>query len=500
MEPDWLTSTIVAAATCVPDYPTSAPFHPSDAYPEAPFPDREPARPNHAYRAVRQALRLLGLDCERFGTPAWNPLGRLVSPGDTVALKPNLIRESHASRDEWEQVITHGSVVRAVLDFVFIALQGRGRVIVADGPQTDSDFDAVRRRTGLDHVAGYITRHGLPVELLDLRRDRWFQDGEIIARRESLPGDPAGYATIDLGGQSAFASHALSGAFYGADYDAVETAAFHEGGRHAYVLCRSVLDADVVINLPKMKTHKKTGVTLSLKNLVGINGYRNCLPHYTLGTPREGGDEFPFTDIAHRLQGRAIRAFKQRLVAQGGTGGRWARAIKRVGRGVFGATDQVIRSGNWHGNDTAWRMVLDLNRAFFHFDVSGARRARPVKYMTLVDGILGGDGNGPSSPDAVRSGLVVAGANPVAVDTVCAALMGLDYRRIALLREAWASTTLRLVSGCADDIDCRSDRVEWNGPFARVLEGPHCGYRVPLGWTGAIERDGAAARGSAPTR
>jgi len=499
MDPDWFTSTAVAAATCAPEYPTVPPFHPSGVFPEAPFQDRDAARPNHAYAAVRQAFHLLGLDQERFGTPAWNPLGRFVDPGDTVALKPNLIRESHASRDEWEQVITHGSIIRAVLDFVFIALHGRGRVIVADGPQTDSDFEAVRRRTGLDQVAGYFAGKGLAVDLLDLRRDRWFQKGDIITRRESLPGDPAGYVTIDLAGASAFASYALSGAFYGADYDTSETAAYHAGGRHAYVLCRSVLGADAVINLPKMKTHKKTGVTLSLKNLVGINGYRNCLPHHTRGTPREGGDEFPFTDAAHRVQGRAIHLFKRALAARGGTGGRWARAIKRVGRGVFGATDQVIRSGNWHGNDTAWRMVLDLNRAFFHFDASGARRTRPAKYVTLVDGIVGGEGNGPSAPDAVRSGLVVAGANPVAVDTVCAALMGFDFQRIALLREAWASATLQLVSGDVGGIDCRSDRAEWNGPLVHLLAGPHLGFRPHFGWMGAIERHVPASGESAPT-
>ena len=56
--------------------------------------------------------------------------------------------------------------------------------------------------------------------------------------------------------------------------------------------------ADVVINLPKLKTHKKTGVTISLKNMVGINGYRNCLPHHTIGTPDASGDEFAAADSA----------------------------------------------------------------------------------------------------------------------------------------------------------------------------------------------------------
>lgn len=55
--------------------------------------------------------------------------------------------------------------------------------------------------------------------------------------------------------------------------------------------------ADVFINLPKMKVHKKTGVTLSLKNLVGINADKNWLPHYSGGSPRNGGDQFSNINI-----------------------------------------------------------------------------------------------------------------------------------------------------------------------------------------------------------
>ena len=37
--------------------------------------------------------------------------------------------------------------------------------------------------------------------------------------------------------------------------------------------------------MPKLKTHKKCGVTISLKNLVGLNTNKNLLPHHSLGTP-----------------------------------------------------------------------------------------------------------------------------------------------------------------------------------------------------------------------
>jgi predicted dehydrogenase len=39
----------------------------------------------------------------------------------TVLLKPNLVRQSHQLNDDWEYVITHGSVIRAVTDYVFLS-------------------------------------------------------------------------------------------------------------------------------------------------------------------------------------------------------------------------------------------------------------------------------------------------------------------------------------------------------------------------------------------
>lgn len=469
-------------------YSTQPPFHPQEAFPEYPFAALSSELPNHAYCAVRSSLKLLGLDKANFGQKTWNPLGELIEPGDHVLLKPNLIRESHSLRyDEWEQVITHPSIIRAVLDYVFIALKGKGKVTIADGPQTDSDFDEIVRRTGLDKIVDYFQDKGLKVSLLDLRRDRWLQRNGVTYKRESLPGDPAGYTTINLEDGSEFANYPLNGRFYGADYDIEETAKYHGNGRHAYVLCRSVMDADVLINLPKMKTHKKTGVTLSLKNMVGANGYRNCLPHHTLGTPSEGGDEFSASNLQNKVQGRMIVGFKKCLTAMGGCGGPLSRSLLKVGKSIFGDTSSVVRSGNWHGNDTAWRMVLDLNKCLFHFASDGRVRTKPLRYMTLVDGIVAGEGDGPVVVDAKPCGVVVAGFNPVAVDTVCATLMGFDYRKLRMLSQAWKIKDYPLVNHCPSDISCKSNVQQWEGPFAQLQEREHLGFRPHFGWVGHIE-------------
>ncbi|SFB14008.1 DUF362 domain-containing protein [Selenomonas ruminantium] len=49
-------------------------------------------------------------------------------------------------------------------------------------------------------------------------------------------------------------------------------------GIHNYNVSEVVLEADVVISLPKPKTHRFGGVTAALKNMVGINANKECLP------------------------------------------------------------------------------------------------------------------------------------------------------------------------------------------------------------------------------
>lgn len=492
----WFKDTTVVLSKVAANYASRPPFHPSTAYPEYRFDASAGRARNAAYDGVREAFVLLGLDADRVGGADWNPLREIVKPGDTVVLKPNLIRESHLQkRNEWIQVVTHGSVVRAVADYVFLALGGEGRVVIADGPQTDSNFTAIVERTGLDAIADFYRERGLSVELLDLRRDRWYQKGDVIYRRERLSGDPAGYTHVDLGRASEFCSYELSGKYYGADYDADETRRFHTNGRHEYVLCRTVMDADVVINLPKLKTHKKVGVTLSLKNMVGINGYRNCLPHHTIGTHADGGDEFPDVGLSRRLESRAITTFKRLLVARGGGGGAWARAIKRMGASVFGETSRVIRSGNWHGNETAWRMVIDLNKVLFYYRGDAQRRREPLRYLTLVDGIIAGDGDGPASPDVKAAGVIVAGCNPVAVDTVCATIMGFNPEKLPVVSRAWAIEDLPLAGFPTNQIECRSNLAEWTGSLRQVTQVPHLKFKPHFGWTGRIEQAGRQEAG-----
>ncbi len=429
----------------------SAPWRPGSSAPElgrTGHDGRNEAR-NAVFDAVRDALAALGLDAARFGTADWNPLAELVHPGGTVVLKPNFIRHWNPLADSdptasVESVITHGSVLRAAAEYAFLAVGRAGRVVVAEAPQQDCDFDAIRRLTGLDLICRDFEVRGLRLEVIDLRREAVrFRDGVIVDRR-ALLGDPLGYRVVDLGTHSHFTHSELDPArFRGADYDPGPTHAQHTGGRNAYLLSETVLASDLIVNLPKLKTHKKTGVTLALKNLVGINGDKNWLPHHCAGSVAEGGDEFPGNALVDRARSRLTEV--GRALLRRGLGTTLARIYRRSETAARG--DAFIRAGNWHGNRTTWRMCCDLNRCVYYSDAAGLHldwpgSRRPV--LTLLDGIVAGDGNGPLAPNDVPLGIVLASTDPIALDLVAIRLMGFDERRIPKVAASMASEELRV--------------------------------------------------------
>lgn len=124
-----------------------------------------------------------------------------------------------------------------------------------------------------------------------MREERWFFKKGIIVRRKKLVGDPKGYLSINLGKDSEFDGKENIN-YYGADYDTNETKKYHNKKDNIYVISKTILSADVFINLPKMKTHKLAGITCCLKNLVGTSVIKNSIPHHTEGAPENGGDKY----------------------------------------------------------------------------------------------------------------------------------------------------------------------------------------------------------------
>jgi uncharacterized protein (DUF362 family) len=446
-----------------------------------------------AAEAVQKVLSLAENDLPHHGNNG--VLGHYIRPGHTVLLKPNLVKEQHP-RDPrgWKYVLTHGTFIKAVADQVFRALDGNGKVIVADAPQSDSSFNKVCEVLELFRLKDYYQSKGLNFELIDLRKYEWKITSGVVTDRQELQGDPSGYVAFDLAESSEFLGHSGEGQYYGADYDSGEVNRHHTGGRHEYLISGSPIKCDVFINLPKLKTHKKTGITVNLKNLVGINGDKNWLPHHTNGFPVTGGDQFPVFTIKRAMEiygGRLLRSLSLKIPSLGTS---IMKRARRYGMQSFGDTESVVRSGNWHGNDTTWRMCLDLNKLLLYGNKDGSLREKlPSKrkpYLCFVDGLTAGQGSGPMNPDPYSAGVVLFGDNPGDVDAFATVLMGFNPEKIPLVRQAFQVKDYTITDIPSwKEVTCRSNIPEWEGTLAEVYRlGKVMRFEPHFGWKGHIER------------
>jgi uncharacterized protein (DUF362 family)/Pyruvate/2-oxoacid:ferredoxin oxidoreductase delta subunit len=157
------------------------------------------------------------------------PLGGIagfVSPGDRVLIKPNLL----SARAPEKRVTTDPAVVRAVAHLV---MEAGGRPFIGDSPGIEP-FKRVVAKTGMEEIA-----RELGIDLVELSRPR----------RVSLP-DTSIFRNLQIASQA--------------------------------------LDADVVINLPKLKTHTQMLMTLGVKNLFGtVVAQRKTEWHYMTGLNRD---------------------------------------------------------------------------------------------------------------------------------------------------------------------------------------------------------------------
>jgi uncharacterized protein (DUF362 family) len=471
-------------------YPAEAPFDAPEAYAEYPHRGGRVDASNAVYPMVREAFRLLGMDGPNFGRPTWNPLGRLISRGQRVLIKPNFVLHFNAGGGPLEAVVTHPSVIRAVADYVMIALQGEGEIIVGDAPQMNCDLAALYGRSGMDGLAAFLSEacaaRGIKFSALDFRQEQTFYRYGIVWKRKPLDG-AAPPVRVSVGRDS-FMEAVDSTRLYGADYCRSQTVTAHQNHQHEYVIAHAALASDVIISVPKLKVHRKVGTTLNLKNMVGINADKNHLAHYRTGSPREGGDEF----AEPRWEDRAERRLTDLLLGTNWQAGKYPfliwRAFRKVYDRVSGAgARQAATYGNWHGNDTAWRMVLDLNRILMFADREGRLRREPQRrYFSVIDGVVGGEGEGPLHPDAYQSGVLLAGLNPLAVDWVGTRLMGFDPARIALYRNA-----VEQMRDWIPDFEVERCRVLTNArEWQNVLERDEAifKFRAPRGWRGTVER------------
>lgn len=343
---------------------------------------------------VEYVKEIIGSAFQKFfnTTAQENPLGNLIKPGDSVFIKPNWVasrwRASCPHEDSLYCVITHPSVIAAVVDYVAVALEGRGEIILGDNPSIDADFEELMNTTKIRKLE---KKYDGLLKIKDLR-PLVCDDLKNYGKKYLMvpqSGDDRGTVEVNLGKDSLL--YGINPEHFRGVFDERdETISSHTGDKQLYTFSRSLYDADVYISIPKLKTHQKVGVTLNLKGLVGTVANKNQLVHWQVGYPEIHGDEYP-DEISY----------------------------------MKSKTAKVTHRGAWYGNDTIWRMVVDLYLGM---------KSKPRKYFSVIDGIMGGEGQGPFCPTAKHSNSLIVGDDLLAVDCVATRYMGINPLKIKYLK------------------------------------------------------------------
>jgi uncharacterized protein (DUF362 family) len=457
-------------------YSKNAPYNPSFIFDEYPFKgDMTVDKENGVYSSLRELLKLMGLDSDNFGSADWNPFGSFISPGQSVLIKPNFMRHFSGRSGGVSALITHGSLIRAAADYAYIALKGKGRIIIADGPMDDGDFEKIIKLTGVYKIAEYYRKNAdFKIEIYDLRQETVIRKDNGIVEKIALKGDPAGYTKVDLGLDSEFKKGGIDyRSLSGPDLKPEILRLHHNESKNEYLISNTLLNADVVLNLPKVKTHKRAGVTLALKNIIGITGDRNWLPHYSIPHCRVSTGNIKGVPFGFK---KAVIGLLKKCF-----GGIVIPVIDNL-RQLAGVTASCINKGDWHGNDVIWRTILDLSRIVSYADKKGNLTDKiQRKVFVIADGIIAGEGEGPVSPRPKPCGILAAGFNDIAVDMSITRIMGFDPLKIPKFKNITENSLGKFCDFDFKKINCVSNIKDWDKPL-EAIKGRCMAFRPHYGW------------------
>lgn len=435
-------------------------YAPHMKYPEYLF-DTLSGEKNEVYDMIRSTLHGMKLDEIHYGTAEWNPLGEYINPGDSVVIKPNLVK-NYDSEKQYECTLTHPAVIKAMIDYCVIARAGH--IVIGDAPIQGADMDKIRVDCHFDEMIDFYQSKGVNIDFCDFRDFIVESKGKfnlIVTKKEKNP-DSKEYLTVHLNKKSEHCKDSFHGKYEICGYVDKEINELHHGEVHDYIIDRKVLEADVIINLPKPKTHRYAGLTGAQKNFVGCCSDKESLPHYKAGSPCVGGDETSSNSLLSKTLARYYRKYlwacKKKQYMR-------ARLFQFIYRGLnWMKGDHFFVQGAWYGNDTIWRTIIDLNKIMLYADKNGTMYMDTPqrKIFTLGDMIVAGEKAGPLEPTAKPLGVIMAADNMAVFDYVFCNMAGFDetliptvhhsVRNIHLCPDSWkdiiiSSNDVR-IAGC----------------------------------------------------
>ncbi len=346
-----------------------------------------------------------------------------------VLLKPNLVKQNSSPLDEI-CLFTHPNIILATLKVI---LENKPKsIIVGDAPVQDCHWEEMLHQDFYDAVRELSEKFDVPISVCDFRKVIFDSNTNTFGKSKRSDND---YLVFDVANRSWLDPITEEGnKFRVTNYDPDRMKVFHSKGMHKYCVAKELFEADIVITMPKTKTHRMACLTNSLKVLVGIIGDKDYLPHHRIGSKDEGGDCYKdrnilrtgaerLIDFANRHKGAFYYLFLKYFIA-----GVWR--ISRPNKGESMA-------GTWYGNDTVWRMVMDLNIIALYGKKDGSLADAPQRTIfTLCDAIIGGQNDGPLRPQPVASGVLFFSNDSFLSDEVAGNLFKLRIDRIPLLKQA----------------------------------------------------------------
>lgn len=348
-------------------------------------------------------------------------------------------RRANETWDQYRAKVTQSEVIEALSDLLCRIYPLGCHIQIGNAPLQNAEWDRIVADGQLTEMVDRL-REKWPnchFELCDLRQN--VQEQSIVGAVSPVRNidDPNGYILFDLKSDSLLDCQEQQDANYRVlQYPTNRISACHSRGKHIYYVSRRIIESDLVISIPKLKTHEKVGLTVCIKGCVGTVVHKDCLAHHRKGGADTKGDEYPgsawfqkalsdFHDYAYAFPEKANRNASRVLY----------KLIEKLFR-MAG----ILHGGSWAGNDTAWRMALDLARIVVHGNEDGSLSDVPVKsHFALVDGIIAGEGQGPLKPDPVSAGFLCWADDIAAADYVCARFMGAPVNRFKII-----SNSLRL--------------------------------------------------------
>lgn len=350
--------------------------------------------------------------------------------GKKILLKPNWVRHDTKVTDRF-CLRTDNNIVLAITES--IAKNYPREIVIGDAPIQGCIWDKILNREFVSHLQAISVKYGIPIEIKDFRRIKYNMQNNIINNNcHSMDN----YVIVDVGEKSYLESvcNDRKKPFRVTCYNYKKLAEFQRKGIHKYCIAKDLFDADLVLSIPKIKTHQKTGLTNSLKNIVGLNGDKDYLPHHRKGCIANGGDCYPEKSIL-RTSAEYILDIANQYI--GSFAYHPLICLSSILWKLSKPTKEQNEAAGWYGNDTTWRMVMDLNEIINYGTSDGKLADIPQrKFYSFCDGIIAGHGDGPLNPIPLNLGVLAFTNNSYLMDFCTAKLLGMMTEKIPLIKEA----------------------------------------------------------------